>query len=102
MRSRERIHSVNVRLTHDEYDALVKKTKSSGLTISEFVRRVISGRKVVSRVEQNLINELRRQGGLLKLIHVESRGAYSSKTAAAIDELRNLVRTLTKEIHQNQ
>lgn len=90
---------IRVRMTETEYKDLMFRVEKSGLTLAEFIRRCASGRKIISRVEQNLVNELRRQGGLMKLIHNESGGAYSEKTAAAIEEMRSVVRALTAEVN---
>jgi len=90
---------IRVRLTETEYNNLIHQVEKSGLTLAEFIRRCASGRKIISRVEQNLVNELRRQGGLMKLIHNESGGVYSEKTAAAIEEMRSVVRALTAEVN---
>ena len=40
-------------------------------------------RPVVSRTDATTIRELRRLGGLLKKVHVDSGGAYSKETASA-------------------
>jgi hypothetical protein len=42
----------------------------------------------VARTDATTIRELRRLGGLLKKVHVDSGGAYSRETAAALAELR--------------
>lgn len=85
---------VNIRLSESEFQSLKRKAMRSGLTHSEFIRRAANNRRIVSRIEESAINELRRLGGLLKHIHLESAGAYSRATAAAIDEIRKAVRKL--------
>ena len=40
------------------------------------------------RTDATTIRELRRLGGLLKKVHVDSGGAYSEETAAALTALR--------------
>lgn len=85
---------IHVRLSEREYEILSGKVEASGLTFSEFVRRAINNRRITSRIEAHVVNELRRIGGLLKHIHVESGGAYSRATAAAIDDIRKAVRKL--------
>lgn len=85
---------VNVRLSESEFLTLKRKAKNSGLTCSEFVRRAANNRRIVSRIEESAVNELRRIGGLLKHIHLESGGAYSRATAAGIDEIRKAVRKI--------
>lgn len=82
-------------MSEREYDELLKRTDASGLTLAEFIRRCASGRRIISYVDQNIVNELRRQGGLLKHVHNESGGAYSERTAAAIDAIREAARAIT-------
>ena len=55
-----------VRLTEEEWFALSEHAAKAALTPSEFVRRRINGHRIISRVEDHLINELRRLGGLQK------------------------------------
>ncbi len=50
-----------------------------------------SGRPVVSRTDATTIRELRRLGGLLKMVHVESGGAYRQQTAELLTMLRAAV-----------
>ena len=52
------------------------------------------GRPVVSRTDATTIRELRRLGGLLKMVHVESGGAYSRETAAALASLHAAIARL--------
>jgi hypothetical protein len=42
----------------------------------------------VSRTDATTIRELRRLGGLLKKVHLDSGGAYSRETASALTALR--------------
>ena len=44
------------------------------------------------RTDATTIRELRRLGGLLKMVHVDSGGAYSRETAAALDALHAAIR----------
>ena len=82
---------IRVRLTEQSYIKAQRYADQCGVTISEYMRRVAERRKIVSRVEQNVVNELRRLGGLLKHVHTESGGAYSEDTA-------NLIRLMQRFI----
>ena len=54
-----------------------------------------SGRPVrVAATDATTIRELRRLGGLLKMVHVESGGAYRRETAAALTALHAAIRRL--------
>lgn len=92
--NKNKTKTIHVRLSEEEYYALSRKVKYSGLNISAFVRRAANNRRITSRVEMHVVNELRKLGGLLKLVHNESGGAYRHATAAAIDEIRKAVRRL--------
>ena len=75
---------VNVRLTEAEKAQLKEDADAAGLSLSELVRRRATGRPVLANADAVMIRELRRLGGLLKHVHVESGGAYSSATADAL------------------
>ncbi len=79
---------VRLRMTRAEKQRLRDDAELAGLTMSELIRRRTFGRTVIASADLATVNELRRLGGLLKLAHNESRGAYSEATAAAIVALR--------------
>ena len=82
---------VNIRLTAGERAAVAENAETAGLTVSAYCRRLILGRTVHAHVNTAVIRELRRLGGLLKAVRVQSDGAYSASTAAALDDLRNAI-----------
>jgi hypothetical protein len=82
---------VNIRLTAGERAAVAENADTAGLTVSAYCRRLILGRTVHAHVNTAVIRELRRLGGLLKAIHVQSNGAYSATTAAALNDLRDAI-----------
>lgn len=79
-----RTAQVNVRLTVAEKEDLSQQADSAGLSIGDYVRRRVIGRPVAAHVDRAMINELRRQGALLKKIHLDSKGAYRAETKDAI------------------
>jgi hypothetical protein len=50
----------------------------------------------------NVLAELRRLGGLLKHIHLETRGIYSELTANAIRALESYSRTLERACREKR
>jgi hypothetical protein len=82
---------VRLRLKPSEKQRIRDDADLAGLTISEFMRRRSLGRPIMPAADLAVVRELRRLGGLLKHVHVESGGAYSERTAAAIDDLRRCV-----------
>jgi hypothetical protein len=60
---------------------------AAGIPVAELVRARALRRPVVPRTDAATIRELRRLGGLLKVVHMESKGAYRAQTAAALAAL---------------
>jgi hypothetical protein len=85
---------VNVRLTATEKARLKEDADLAGLGISELVRRRYFGRPIIASADAVMIKELRRIGGLLKLVHNESNGLYSKDTAEALSALTAYMRRL--------
>jgi hypothetical protein len=86
---------VNVRLTSAEKACLYEDAVAAGLTVSAFCRRRMLGRRVVANVDAVVIRELRRLGGLLKHVHVQSDGAYSRETSMAVQALTAAIEQLS-------
>ena len=94
----KRTKRIYIRLTPSELEEIQEQAQISGLSLSEYVRRRVSGHKVKSRIELKMLSELRRQGGLLKHVFEESRGMYSSKTAVALDNLNLFIKELERTV----
>jgi len=89
---------VGVRFSESEKAKLVELADDAGLSVSELVRRITFGRKLVCNVEEMHIRELRRLGGLLKALYNQSGGVNVAESAKvlrliylAIDEHANRV-----------
>ncbi len=82
---------LNIHVAASERKAVLDQARAGGLTVSSYCRSLILGRVVTSRTDLATVNELRRLGGLLKLVHTESRGAYSASTAAALADVRRAI-----------
>jgi hypothetical protein len=90
---------ITFRLTESEYAQISDEMAVCGLSISSLVRKRLLGVRVASRADLAVLSELRRLGGLLKHIHSETRGVYSSLTAQAIKDLSAYARALTEKRH---
>ena len=90
----QRQRRIYARLTDEEYADLQAQADGAAISLSEYIRRRIFARRVVSKLDLRVLAELRRLGGLLKLIHNETKGAYSQKTAEAIQALTSYARGL--------
>ena len=88
---------VNVRVTRAEKDELREAAAVAGLTLSAYCRHRMLGRAVVANTDLAVIRELRRLGGLLKRVHVESEGAYSEATATALRTLHGAIGKLAND-----
>ena len=86
------------RTTKNELDIIRENAKLAGLTNSEYVRRRALKIQVVAKVELNILSELKRIGGLIKHIHNESNGLYSTETAEALNALTSYIRALEREL----
>ncbi len=94
----QRQKRIYARLTAEEYADLQEQADVAALSLSEYVRRRVFARRVVSKLDLRVLAELRRLGGLLKLVHNETRGAYSQKTAEAIQALTAYARGLERSL----
>jgi hypothetical protein len=88
---------IDVRIAPAEKAELRAIAESAGLGVSDLVRLRALGRPVVSRTDATTIRELRRLGGLLKMVHLDSAGAYSEQTGAALGELRAAIARVADE-----
>jgi hypothetical protein len=85
---------LDIRVAPVEKAALREMAGAAGIPVAELVRGRAIGRRIVSRTDATTIRELRRLGGLLKHVHLESRGAYSAETAGALTSLRAAIARL--------
>ncbi len=91
----ERVHRVTVRFTEPEYQHIKEELDVAGISLSEYLRARTLGKRVASKADLKVLAELRRIGGLLKYVHLETRGVYSVQTAEAIKAITEFVRTLS-------
>lgn len=88
---------LNVRLPAGELDTIRDDADLAGISMSELVRKRYFGRPVIASADKVMIKELRRLGGLLKAVHVESSGAYSKDTAFALAQVAEYITKLSKK-----
>lgn len=85
---------LDVRVAPTEKARLRDLADAAGVPVAELVRTRALGRPVVSRTDDQAIRELKRLGGLLKKVHLDSGGAYRSETAAALADLHAAIARL--------
>jgi hypothetical protein len=96
----ERPWRAGVRLSEEERKRIWEQAEASALSVSEFIRRRTLGKQIVSRADLRALAELRRLGGLLKHVHLETRGSYSRDTANAIRAIESYVRSLERDFRK--
>ncbi|AAO54621.1 plasmid mobilization protein MobA [Pseudomonas syringae group genomosp. 3] len=72
--NRKRIVNLKLRCLPEEADQIKEKAIDSGVSISEFLRCAALKRKTRSTIDSQIINELRRLGGLQKHLFTEGGG----------------------------
>jgi hypothetical protein len=92
----DRAFHVTIRLSEEERQEMREQAEVSHLTVSEYIRRRILGKRIVSQADLAVLAELRRLGGLLKHVHLETRGTYSELTANAIRALEAYTKALQR------
>ena len=85
---------VNLRLPSCEKETISDDADLAGISVSECVRRRYFGLPVTASADKLMIKELRRIGGLLKAVHLESNGAYSNQTAEALAQVSQYITQL--------
>ena len=97
MSKANRTKVINIRLTDAEHKMAKERAEITGLTLSSYGRFQILNRPITSRVDLAAINELRRQGGLVKHIYNQSQGAYATETAAVLRSLAAAIDRITQD-----
>ena len=82
---------VRIRVSEADRADLDTAAAAAGMTLGTYARRRLLGHPVIAAADAATVRELRRQGGLLKQVHTESKGAYRRETAAALAELRKVI-----------
>ena len=93
---------VTIRFKPEEVVELEHQAHLDGLTLAELVRRRALKKRVLPAVDLRLIAELRKIGGLVKMIYSETGGMYSRKTSAILDELQATVVSIRDRIHRQE
>jgi hypothetical protein len=92
----ERKIRIGLRVSAAEHLEMKEQAEVSHLTVSEYIRRRVLGKRVAAQADLAVLAELRRLGGLMKHVHLETRGTYSELTANAIRALEGYARTLQR------
>lgn len=85
---------VRIRFTPDEKTQAEAFAKEGGLTLSEYIRRRALALPVRSKADTQMINELRKIGGLVKHIHNQTDGANSKESAGVLVAITEAIRRI--------
>lgn len=95
--TRQRTICWSVRLLPDEAALIRERAIDSGVPMSEFLRTAALGRKTRRTVDSQVINELRRMGGLLKDQFTKSGRQYSSESAATLRQINDAIARIARD-----
>lgn len=87
---------LGIRLLPEEKLRIAEEAELAGMSMSALVRARYFGRPIIANTDQVMIRELRRLGGLLKKVHVDSDGAYSAETSAALLLLSDAIKSISR------
>jgi hypothetical protein len=89
---------IGVRLTESEREFLASEADVCGLSLSSLIRQRSLGKRVSAKADLRVLSELRRLGGLLKHLHNETKGEYSSLTSDCLKEIAAYIRNMNAEL----
>ena len=87
---------MTIAFTEKELQSVRDTVSQTDLSMSEYGRRCVLGRAIVSKSDEEQTRLLLKITGLLKHIHNESNGAYSAQTAAMLSDIHLLISELNK------
>ncbi len=88
---------IHLRVSDEDHAAFHEMADRTGLTLSELVRRRLRGARIIRRRDTTeLVNELRRQGGLMKYLHTRGEPTLpqAHKILEAAARIEKFVQTL--------
>ena len=91
--SKERTSLVKFRLTAEERQFIDEQAAQACVTVSEFVRRRAMGKRLVSRFDDTVLNELRKLGGLQKHLaskHPQQKDEFDHVLSEILTTLKRL------------
>jgi hypothetical protein len=65
---------IEIRITEEEKAILRNQANSASLTMSEYLRRSVLGKRIISTMDQKAAGELARLGGLQKYLLTQIKG----------------------------
>lgn len=100
-----RLKRLYIRMSERELEAINAKARECALSASEYVRRCAFGRALSTRIDQEALSELRRQGGLIKhLASTDRQHAYEYRIALNLihEAIRRLCGEITRKLTRSE
>ena len=98
---KKRTHHIDSRLTQEEYQMIILKSKATGYTASEYMRRVACNYPLKSMVDQLAVDELiktrsdlGRLGGLFKKWLSDQEGRTGNLGSRSYEDINKIVEDL--------
>jgi len=90
-----------IRMTTAEGERLKEQADSAGLSVSEYMRRLMfGGRPIVARTDSQAIRELRRLGGLLKhhfgMVRATGQPEAIARMSNTLESIQNAIESISK------
>lgn len=84
---RQRDKWLKLRCTEEEVEVIRVKAVAAGLSVSELLRRSALNRKIMTRTDIKLMNELLRLGGLQKHLHNQMKDGMTTELSKQFSEV---------------
>jgi hypothetical protein len=102
----KRQHHIGVRLDDSEYGKIRAESARIGVTLSAYIRSKATRGFIqiprYAKLNNEHVGQLSKLGGLLKKVHTESGGAYSQKTADALDEIVLILTEMRRRLENDR
>jgi hypothetical protein len=102
----KRQHHIGVRLDESEYGKIRTESEKIGVTLSAYIRSKATRGFIqiprYARLDNEQVGQLSKLGGLLKKVHTESDGAYSKKTADALNEIYLILTEMRRRLENDR
>lgn len=82
---------IMVRVSPDEKHTIEEQAHDAGLSAPAFLRALGLNKRVTSKADKHLINELRKLGGLQKHLFNEGKGILSKEYAQILVEIQRAI-----------
>ena len=84
--------SVRCRVSVETYERIAEAAEMAGMSIGRYARYRLEGSRVPDKSRLRLVNELKRQGGLMKLL-----ASQGQPTGEIMTEIRATLKTIQHE-----